>query len=288
MQNCLQKKKRRICVKRIVSASTLLLLVFAAVCIVILRQNNRHASIGNVGVHENPEQVGLPPENNSQSAFANAEMNNFMQNNAKINFFDGKTVKSTARCDKVRVLQSDNSVAVMPLEEYVKGCVFGEMPLSFESQALMAQSVAVRTFTVRQVLGTSKHKNADVCTNPACCQNYVLPQSKNISEENLAKLCDAVNATKGIIIVYDGEPIEAVYHASSGRETLDSEDVWGGRLEYLRSVKSPDGETEVAADGMGHRVGMSQHGANILAEDGFGYADILKYYYSGVSLSFLV
>ena len=89
------------------------------------------------------------------------------------------------------------------------------------------------------------------------------------------------------MLTYEGKPIEAVYHASSGSGTLNSEDVWGGRLDYLRAVKSPDGETAISAFGMGHRVGMSQHGANLLAKEGMGYMEILKYYYSGISFDFL-
>ena len=79
----------------------------------------------------------------------------------------------------------------------------------------------------------------------------------------------------------------AVYHASSGSNTLDSEQVWGGRVEYLRSVDSPEGEEALEVSVKGHRVGMSQHGANLLAKDGKSYAEILKYYYSGISLGFL-
>ena len=97
----------------------------------------------------------------------------------------------------------------------------------------------------------------------------------------------AVAATKGIIMVYDGEPIEAVYHASSGGRTLNSEDVWGGRVEYLRSVPSPEGEAELTSVLYGHRVGMSQQGANLLAKQGFSYPQILRYYYNGISFDFL-
>ena len=89
-------------------------------------------------------------------------------------------------------------------------------------------------------------------------------------------------------MTFEGIPIEAVYHASSGEKTLASEEVWGGRVEYLRSVKSPDGESRSFPEGMGHRVGMSQHGANLLAKEGLGYASILKYYYKGIEFDFLV
>jgi hypothetical protein len=53
---------------------------------------------------------------------------------------------SDIKADFVKVLADDGAVVSMELEEYVRGCVLGEMPLSFEPQALMAQSVAARTF----------------------------------------------------------------------------------------------------------------------------------------------
>jgi stage II sporulation protein D len=186
---------------------------------------------------------------------------------------------------EVKVLMKDGSVRKIELEEYVKGCVFGEMPMSFEPQAIMAQSVAVRTFTLRQMTVKSKHKNADVCANPACCQNFADADSKRMSDENRKKLCSAVEATRGIVMVYGGEPINAVYHAASGDKTLSSEEVWGGRLDYLVSVDAPEGEKEIYSRGYGHRVGMSQHGANLLAMEGKSYREILKYYYSGISFS---
>ena len=213
------------------------------------------------------------------------KMNNFSDDNAKN---DNLTVKNEifSECKSILVL-TGTSITEMPIEEYVTGCVLGEMPLFFEPQALMAQCVAARTFAIRQASGFSKHKNADVCTSPACCQNFISPKKKNLGQENLKKLTDAVNATRGIIALYDGMPIEAVYHASSGSTTLSSEEVWGGRVEYLRSVDAPEGEEALEVSVKGHRVGMSQHGANLLAKEGMGYAQILKYYYSGINLGFM-
>lgn len=230
---------------------------------------------------QNEEKTKVETEKSS------SKMNNYEPENAKTPISKHNDAVLEGMCDeKVRVLTSSGQIKQMPLEEYIAECVFGEMPLTFDTQALMAQSVAVRSFTVRQMtVGMSKHKNADVCTNPACCQNYV--STEILSDAEKKRLTDAVNATKGMIMVYDGTPIEAVYHASSGSKTLDSEDVWGGKVEYLRSVKSPDGEEAISVSGMGHRVGMSQHGANLLAKEGKNYIEILKYYYNGISFDFL-
>ncbi len=219
-----------------------------------------------------------------------AEMNNFRAENAKTVSDSANSAKRTVlSCKNVDVLMSDGKVETLKLEDYVTGCVLGEMPLDFAPQAIMAQSVAVRTFTVRLIVcGTSKHKNADVCTDSACCQSFADADALKLDSDKRKKLADAVKATEGIIMVYEGVPIEAVYHASSGEYTLNSEDVWGGKVEYLRSVPSPEGEAEMAGVLYGHRVGMSQHGANILAKSGYGYASILNYYYRGISFDLVM
>ena len=91
--------------------------------------------------------------------------------------------------------------------------------------------------------------------------------------------------------MWEGSPINAVYHASSSVTTKDSKDVWGGEVAYLKSVDSPKGEKEIydfyySGKG-GHGVGMSQQGANLLAKEGKSYAEILRHYYSGIYLDSL-
>lgn len=284
MQNYLQSKRRRK-VFVIVAVTIFMLLTTFTVCLIV-SSNNVDGTINNhVNAARFASYLDTFPENENAKDTAplkkDIKMNNETLKNAK------KTVLPSIPERNVRVLFKNSGVHEIPLEEYVMGCVLGEMPLSFGPQALMAQSVAIRTFTVRMMSGYGKHKNADVCTDYNCCQNYIAPDSLEIGEKNLDKLKDAVLATRGVIMVYDSQPIEAVYHSSSGECTLDSEDVWGGRVEYLRSVPSPEGEQAIAAGGFGHRVGLSQHGANILATNGKSYIEILKYYYSGISFSFV-
>lgn len=48
------------------------------------------------------------------------------------------------------------------------------------------------------------------------------------------------------------------------------------------SLKEVDGEIRVTTKGLGHGLGVSLHGANELAKDGFSYKEILKYFYSGI------
>ena len=61
-----------------------------------------------------------------------------------------------------------------------------------------------------------------------------------------ARVTGAVNATAGEILLYDGEPIMAVFHAMSGEATSNSADVWGGDIPYLVSVSAPEGETSLS------------------------------------------
>ena len=137
----------------------------------------------------------------------------------------------------ISLLDKNGGITAMPLEDYVVCVLAAEMPLSFDLQALMAQAVAVRSYTVRCALYGSKHENADVCSDYRCCQACIMP--KDISFD-ISKAYEAVKATKGIVAVYDGMPILAAYHASSCGMTKSSEEVWGGKVDYLVPVFAPE------------------------------------------------
>ncbi|NLB33358.1 MAG: stage II sporulation protein D, partial [Tissierellia bacterium] len=181
------------------------------------------------------------------------------------------------------------------------------------------------------------------------------------------KIEEAVNSTKGQILVYDNKIIEPLYHSTSGGRTENSEDVFSAAVPYLRSVESPyegespklsnsikistndfinkiesvygnlditesnldkkimlgevseggkiktiiidnteisgreirslfnlnstnfsfiqsSNEIEILTTGYGHGVGMSQWGADGMAEQGYNYKEILKHYYTGVEI----
>ncbi len=133
--------------------------------------------------------------------------------------------------------KNSGNVITMPIEDYVVCVLAAEMPLSFDMQALMAQAVAVRSYTVRCALYGSKHENADVCSDYRCCQAFFNPNDISF---DISKAYEAVKATKGIVAVYDGMPILAAYHASSCGMTKSSEEVWGGKLDYLVPVFAPE------------------------------------------------
>ncbi len=135
----------------------------------------------------------------------------------------------------------------MPLEEYLYGVVLAEMPQSFDDEALKAQAVAARTMVLfKAAEGTnSTHPHAAVCTNSGHCMAYLHPEdyiaaSAGTGSEFLERIKAAVNETKGEILTVDGEPIMAVFHASSYGRTENSEAMWSVKYPYLRAVESPE------------------------------------------------
>lgn len=128
----------------------------------------------------------------------------------------------------------------MNLEEYVIGVLAGEMPSEFHIEALKAQALAARTYTLMRTralggAGCVKNPQADVCTDPACCQAYKYPEDIKV---NYDKYKQAVLETKGEVIVYNEALIDAVFHSTSGGKTENSEEIWSSKVPYLRSVIS--------------------------------------------------
>jgi len=147
----------------------------------------------------------------------------------------------------------DKKLVTLDLEEYVLRVTAGEMPATYDLEALKAQACAARTFTVRRMVGggCGKVKGADICTDSGHCQAYKSPEDmkKNWGAEYLTKyekVKQAVEETSGKVIVYKGELITALYHSTSGGYTENSEDVFVSAKPYLRSVKS-EGEEPYAA-----------------------------------------
>jgi stage II sporulation protein D len=262
-------------------------------------------------------------------------------------------------------------------EDYVKGVVSGEMPSSFEMEALKAQAVAARTYSLSKIIRSGTGGNPDHPSAPVCddthCQVYRSPadlkeiKSAEWMDTGWPKIQEAVNSTVGQLMYYQGALVEQpLFHSSSGGKTENSEDVFVSALPYLRSVDSSyeaaaphhneqveiplsefkqkikqaypkndlgsvnsdtikviersDGGRVVSirignltlkgreirerfglrsanfsvsvqgnsvlftTDGYGHGVGMSQWGANGMAQAGYNYIDILTHYYTGIEV----
>ena len=264
----------------------------------------------------------------------------------------------------VSFMDEEGNKTEMGLDEYLVGAVLGEMPASFETEALKAQAVAARTYAWKVRHDGVKHGEGSVCGNYACCQAYISGEEyieSGGSIESVEKVRSAVLATSDLVLMYDGNLIDATYFSCSGGRTEDALAVWGSDIPYLRSVDSPGEEhakwytdemsfsraqLESALDislpentedwfgeisytngggvetirigeelfsgtrlrsllrlrstsfdvtaendaavfttrGYGHRVGMSQYGADAMAAAGADFGKILEHYYPGTEL----
>ena len=267
-----------------------------------------------------------------------------------------------------------DTVRDMTMEDYLMGVTAAEMPASFAEEALKAQAVAARTYTLYKLTSGGNHGDtADICTDSTCCQAYISQEAarSNWGEQADAleeKIRTAVTDTDGEAILYGGVPILAVFHSSSAGLTRAAGQVWQNDLPYLQPVDSPEASASIpnyysrvdfspetirekllaripAADlagdqktwlknavrdsagsvetmevggvtvkgstvraalglrsacfewelqdgrfafyvtGHGHGVGLSQYGANAMAEAGADYKTILTHYYTGVTVA---
>ena len=281
--------------------------------------------------------------------------------------------------DTIYVYRTESQTTeTVGFEEYVKGVVSCEMPSSFHLEALKAQAVAARTYSLARVISTEEkgnpeaHPDAPLCDSTHC-QVYnnmsQLEQQKGDEWMNTGwiKICKAVDSTKGQLLYYNGKLVEqALFHSSSGGRTENCEDVFSAAVPYLVSVESPyedkathqseensfkisdfaeiirteypgisfgdinagnikiisrssGGRVEkmqigngiiegrnvrealnlpstnftidtsadlitFTSDGSGHGVGMSQYGADGMAEKGYSYKEILSHYYKGTAV----
>ena len=135
-------------------------------------------------------------------------------------------------------------VEQVKLDEYLCNVVSAEMPATFDQEALKAQAIVARTYTIYKILN-KKHDNADICDDSTCCQAWISKDDRlakweeNQRESNWQKICSAVNETSGKIITYENKPIDAFFHSNSGGITEVPVNVWGGTgYPYLQSVET--------------------------------------------------
>ena len=268
----------------------------------------------------------------------------------------------------LQVLLSDGTVEQKPLDDYLAGVILAEMPASFEEEALKAQAVVSRTYTLRQT-ARKKHTDADICTDPSCCQGWIsyedyCAKTGDDGPDCAQAAAQAVKATDGLVLVYDGALIDATFFSCSGdarrlrwrsgavtcpicsrwrargggphnEDTVsfsaeefsarilsqnpgadlsglpsswfgDTSVTEGGGVEALEiggvsfsgkelrsllGLRSTVFTVSVLGDeiffqtrGYGHRVGMSQYGAQAMAQAGSSCEEILLHYYTGVEL----
>lgn len=147
----------------------------------------------------------------------------------------------------IKLLHADTKkVEEIDLDQYLYGVVSAEMPASFEAEALKAQAVVARTYTLYKIVNNDgKHEKADICDDSTCCQAWISKEDRlekwdeDNRDEYWNKIVKAVNETQGKIVTYEGKPINAFFHSNSGGKTEAPINVWGGSgYPYLQSVST--------------------------------------------------
>ena len=137
-----------------------------------------------------------------------------------------------------------NEVEEVEIDKYLCNVVSAEMPVDFEKEALKAQAIVARTYTIYKI-NNRKHDNADICDDSTCCQAWVDKEERfkrweSDVENKWNKIEQCVDETKGKIITYQNQPINAFFHSNSGGKTELPTDVWGGNssIPYLQVVET--------------------------------------------------
>lgn len=177
------------------------------------------------------------------------ESSNNVEKNSNLNV-ENTDIQETYEYSKystIRLLHMEtNTVEELNLDDYILGVVSAEMPATFEQEALNAQAIVARTYTIYVAEhNNGKHDNADICDDFTCCQAWIAKDDRlarwdeDKREENWKKIEQAVYSTVGKVITYNGEVIDAFFHSNSGGKTEEVSNVWGGtNLPYLQSVET--------------------------------------------------
>jgi stage II sporulation protein D len=116
----------------------------------------------------------------------------------------------------------------LDIEDYLVGVISAEVPGSWKPEALKAQAVAARTYALYQ-----KRTSAG---RPYHVLSTEMSQVYNGSGSERKSALRATRETKGLVIIYHGEIIEAFYHSSCGGHTENASELWGIDEPYLRGV----------------------------------------------------
>ena len=128
----------------------------------------------------------------------------------------------------------------MPLEEYVYHVTLAEVPASFSPQALRACAVAVRSYALYKLLHSSDaaHAGAQLCTESRHCMAF----SAATEQGEETPVLDACEATRGEVVLYQGQLCQTFFFAMSCGYTADCSHVFSAQRPYLVPVRSPETE----------------------------------------------
>ena len=164
----------------------------------------------------------------------------------------------------------------VPMDYYLRGLAeTSEIdPLDMN----MAQITAARSYAYWHVLNGGKRPKEFMDLNSTPADQYYLGYGR---EKRASNIVEAVEATRGYVVLYEDEVALTSYYARSNGSTKNWSQVWWGDRPYAKAVSVPcdAGKTQ-----WGHGVGMPQSGAKCMAEDGDSWTDILTYFYTGVTV----
>ena len=151
-----------------------------------------------------------------------------------ISTIDGKKFFGGVRIDK-----KNNSLTVIniaPVEEYLRGVVPEEMSPTFHAEALKAQAVAARCFTLKN---RDRHKaeGFDLCATTHCQFFGGADSAKNSTDE-------IIKATRGEVLLMDGQIVDTNFHTDSGGMTENVSEVWGTHSAHLQAVEELEKNTQ--------------------------------------------
>jgi stage II sporulation protein D len=124
-----------------------------------------------------------------------------------------------------------DAINILPVEKYLYSVVGSEMPSNWPLEALKAQAVLARTYALKKI-EERKAFPYDVLAT------YADQAYEGIDEETPATR-EAVNETRGIVVLYGEKLIMAYYHSDCGGKTENGSSVFKGDFPYLKSVVCP-------------------------------------------------
>ncbi len=152
---------------------------------------------------------------------------------------------SRPKDDKITLFCEDSGKKIsVKMRDYVIGALACEMPASFSSEALKAQSCAIFTNALRSKAAGEEYVNRVSIKNLLGYTTPKILKQKwgNNFEIYYEKIEDAVDSVWGRVIAHEGKPILAAYHSMSPGKTESAENVWGEKVPYLVAVDS-EGDT---------------------------------------------
>lgn len=164
----------------------------------------------------------------------------------------------------------------LPMEYYLRGLAETSNLSNLEFQKALL--TAARTYAFYHYTHASKHASEGYHVDAYSDQVYW----GYGQEEQTPRITQAVEETRGDIVTYNGDTAITAYFSRSDGRTRDWSEVWGGSVPWSKSVSVP---CDVGKTLWGHGVGMSASGALCMANDGKGWEEILKYFYTGIDVT---